>query len=84
MQDYLKKVMKQPYAIDFVVIIFDDKKDAWLTSWCVGIPFEYFLEDNISAMQSSALVADLVMKTECTLKQLNFGESDFLYLRMRT
>lgn len=37
------------------------------------------------AVQYSALVADLVMKTKSTLKQLNQGgDSDFVYLRMRT
>ena len=30
------------------------------------------------------MIADLVMKTKQTLKQLNSGDSDFVYLRMRT
>ena len=43
-----------------------------------------FPEDKIPAVQYAALVADLVMKTKSTLKQLNQGDSDFVYLRMRT
>ena len=39
--------------------------------WCIGIPVKYFPEDKIPAVQYAALVADLVMKTKSTLKQLN-------------
>jgi hypothetical protein len=31
-QEYLNELMKQPGAIGYVVINFDGKKDAWLTS----------------------------------------------------
>ena len=48
-----------------------------------GIPVKAFPED-IPSVQYAALVADLVMKTKSTLKQLNQGDSDFVYLRMRT
>ena len=48
-----------------------------------GIPVKAFPED-IPSVQYAALVADLVMKTKSTLKQLNNGDSDFVYLRMRT
>ena len=41
-------------------------------------------EDKIPAVQYASLIADLVMKTKQTLKQLNQGDSDFVYLRMRT
>lgn len=41
-------------------------------------------EDKIPSVQYAALIADLVMKTKSTLKQLNQGDSDFVYLRMRT
>jgi hypothetical protein len=37
----------------------------------IGIPVKYFPEDKIPAVQYAALVADLVMKTKSTLKQLN-------------
>ena len=50
----------------------------------IGIPVKAFPEDKIPAVQYAALVADLVMKTKSTLKQLNQGDSDFVYLRMRT
>ena len=50
----------------------------------LGIPVKAFPEDKIPAVQYAALVADLVMKTKSTLKQLNQGDSDFVYLRMRT
>jgi len=48
-----------------------------------GIPVKHFPED-CPAVQYSALVSDLVMKTKTTLKQLNQVDSDFVYLRMRT
>ena len=64
--------MNQPGAIGYVLINYD------------GIPVKHFPE-NVPAVQYSALVADLVMKTKSTLKQLNQGaDSDFVYLRMRT
>ena len=53
----------------------------------IGIPVKHFPEDKIPAtvaVQYSALIADLVIKTKQTLKQLNQGDSDFVYLRMRT
>ncbi len=40
--------------------------------------------ENIENVQYAALIADLVMKTKQTLKQLNQGDSDFVNLRMRT
>ena len=61
--------MAQPGAIGYVLINFD------------GIPVKYFPE-TLPAVQISALVSDLVMKTKSTLKQLDQG--DFVYLRMRT
>ena len=48
---------------------------------------KYFPEEIIPqhvAVQYSALVADLVVRTKQTLKQLNQGDQDFVYLRMRT
>ena len=63
--------MQQPGAIGYVLINFD------------GIPVKYFPEDQ-PAVQISALVSDLVMKTKSTLKQLNQADSEFGYLRMRT
>ena len=51
--------MKQPGAIGYVVINFD------------GIPVKAFPEDKIPSVQYAALIADLVMKTKSTLKQLN-------------
>ena len=50
----------------------------------IGIPVKAFPEDTIPSVQYAALIADLVMKTKSTLKQLNQGDSDFVYLRMRT
>lgn len=50
----------------------------------VGIPVKAYPEDKIPSVQYAALIADLVMKTKWTLKQLNQGDSDFVYLRMRT
>lgn len=50
----------------------------------IGIPVKSYPEDEIPAVQYAALIADLVMKTKQTLKQLNSGDSDFVYLRMRT
>lgn len=50
----------------------------------LGIPVRSYPEDKIPAVQYAALIADLVMKTKQTLKQLNQGDSDFVYLRMRT
>jgi len=50
----------------------------------LGIPVKAFPEDKIPSVQYAALIADLVMKTKSTLKQLNQGDSDFVYLRMRT
>ena len=63
--------MAQPGAIGYVLINFD------------GIPVKYFPE-TLQAVQISALVSDLVMKTKSTLKQLNQADSEFGYLRMRT
>ena len=63
--------MAQPGAIGYVLTNFD------------GIPVKYFPED-LPFVQISALVSDLVMKTKSTLKQLDPGNSDFVYLRMRT
>jgi predicted regulator of Ras-like GTPase activity (Roadblock/LC7/MglB family) len=63
--------MAQPGAIGYVLINFD------------GIPVKHF-PDNLPAVQYSALVSDLVMKTKSTLKQLNQADSEFGYLRMRT
>jgi predicted regulator of Ras-like GTPase activity (Roadblock/LC7/MglB family) len=50
--------MSQPGAIGYVLVNFD------------GIPVKHFPED-LPAVQYSALVSDLVMKTKSTLKQLN-------------
>ena len=50
----------------------------------LGIPVKFHPEDVIPGVQYAALIADLVMKTKQTLKQLNNGDSDFQYLRMRT
>ena len=63
--------MNQPGTIGYVLINYD------------GIPVKQHPED-VPAVQYSALVSDLVMKTKSTLKQLNGNESDFVYLRMRT
>ena len=63
--------MNQPGAIGYVLINYD------------GIPVKHTPED-VPAVQYSALISDLVMKTKSTLKQLNGNESDFVYLRMRT
>ena len=63
--------MAQPGAIGYVLVNFD------------GIPVKHFPE-NLPAVQYSALVSDLVMKTKSTLKQLNKDDSEFGYLRMRT
>ena len=76
--------MKQPGAIGYVVINFDGKRSKKTIFMCIGIPVKYYPEDKIPAVQYAALVADLVMKTKSTLKQLNQGDSDFVYLRMRT
>ena len=53
--------MAQPGAIGYVLINFD------------GIPVKYQLPGDSAeqAVQYSALVSDLVMKTKSTLKQLN-------------
>ena len=37
----------------------------------IGIPVKSYPEDKIPAVQYAALIADLVMKTKQTLKQLN-------------
>ena len=50
----------------------------------LGIPVKYHPEDTIPGVQYAALIADLVVKTKQTLKQLNQGDSEFVYLRMRT
>ena len=50
----------------------------------LGIPVKYFPEDKFPAVQYAALIVDLVIKTKQTLKQLNSGDSEFVYLRMRT
>ena len=63
--------MQQPGAIGYVLVNFD------------GIPVKHFPED-LPAVQYSALVSDLVMKTKSTLKQLNPNDCEFGYLRMRT
>ena len=49
----------------------------------IGIPVRYQPED-LPAVQYAALIADLVMKTKATLKDLNSGDSEFANLRMRT
>ena len=67
----MNTLMAQPGAIGYVLINFD------------GIPVKQF-PDDLPAVQISALVSDLVMKTKSTLKQLNPQESEFGYLRMRT
>ena len=72
MQESLNNLMNQEGAIGYVLVNYD------------GIPVKYFPEE-IPAVQYSALVSDLIMKTKSTLKQLNpHGDSDFVYLRMRT
>ena len=63
--------MAQPGATGYVLINFD------------GIPVKFHPE-TLPAVQISALVSDLVMKTKSTLKQLNQADSEFQYLRMRT
>ena len=63
--------MSQPGAIGYVLINFD------------GIPVKWHPME-IPAVQISALISDLVMKTKSTLKQLNQTDSEFGYLRMRT
>lgn len=63
-------------AIGYVLINYD------------GIPVKYEPE-NIPAVQISALITDLVMKTKSYLKHPSLGQagqqtdSDFVYLRMR-
>ena len=70
--------MAQPGAIGYVLINFD------------GIPVKYQLPGDSAeqAVQYSALVSDLVMKTKSTLQQLKLAfpsvDSEFGYLRMRT
>ena len=66
--------MAQPGAIGYVLINYH------------GIPVLSELPDNShkTAVQYSALISDLVMKTKSTLKQLNQADSEFGYLRMRT
>ena len=77
--------MKQPGAIGYVVINFDGKYNpAYILTNLIGIPVKSFPEDKIPSVQYAALIADLVMKTKSTLKQLNQGDSEFVYLRMRT
>ena len=65
--------MNNPGAIGYVLINFD------------GIPVKHYPED-LPAVQYSALISDLVMKTKSTLKQLknDTNDSEFNYLRMRT
>jgi predicted regulator of Ras-like GTPase activity (Roadblock/LC7/MglB family) len=63
--------MANPGAIGYVLINFD------------GIPVKHYPE-SLPAVQYSALISDLVMKTKSTLKQLNQADSEFNYLRMRT
>ena len=63
--------MECPGAVGYVLINYD------------GIPVKHFPE-NVPSVQYAALVSDLVMKTKSTLKQLSQGDSDFVYLRMRT
>ena len=75
--------MQQPGAIGYVVINYDGKK-SFIFNIQIGIPVKAFPEDKIPSVQYAALIADLVMKTKQTLKQLNQGDSDFVYLRMRT
>jgi len=67
----LTALMNNPGAIGYVLINFD------------GIPVKHFPE-SLPAVQYSALISDLVMKTKSTLKQLNQADSEFNYLRMRT
>ena len=64
--------MAQEGAIGYVLINFD------------GIPVKYSPE-TIPAVQISALITDLVMKTKSYLKHPSLGQSDsdFVYLRMR-
>lgn len=83
--------MQQPGAIGYVVINYDGNLFAHsvisfdrLFILSVGIPVKYHPEDVIPGVQYAALIADLVMKTKQTLKMLNSGDSDFVYLRMRT
>ena len=64
--------MSQPGAMGYVLINYD------------GIPVKAMPEDFPQAVQYSALISDLVMKTKSVLKQLNTTDSDFVYLRMRT
>ena len=77
--------MQQPGAKGYVVINFDGNN---ITSdlILIGIPVKQFPDDpeQLDGVQYAALVTDLVMKTKQTLKQLNQGDSDFVYLRMRT
>ena len=63
--------MAQHGAYGYVLINFD------------GIPVKHF-PDTLKAVQYSALISDLVMKTKSTLKQLSMSDSEFVYLRMRT
>ena len=63
--------MQQPGAMGYVLVNYD------------GIPVKHF-PDSLPAVQYSALISDLVMKTKSTLKQLNQVDSEFGYLRMRT
>lgn len=70
-QDHLNYLLSQPGAEGYVVINYD------------GIPVKHYPE-TLAHVQYAALIADLVMKTKQTLKQLNHGDSEFSYLRMRT
>lgn len=79
--------MQQPGAIGYVVINYDGNIGSLYISHILGIPVKHFPEDKIPAtvaVQYAALIADLVIKTKHTLKQLNQGDQDFVYLRMRT
>ena len=54
-QESLTALMQQPGAIGYVLVNYD------------GIPVKHF-PDNLPAVQYSALISDLVMKTKSTLK----------------
>ena len=73
MQEYLNLLMQQPGAIGYVVINYDGILSL---SIChafsfIGIPVKAHPDDQTLSVQYAALIADLVMKTKQTLKQLN-------------
>ena len=71
-EESLKMLMAQPGVIGYVVINSD------------GIPVRVHPEEELPSVQYAALIADLVMKTKQTLKQLSQSDNDFVNLRMRT